>query len=60
MNLTRESIEAVAQPDVIFASRPDVYDAYGALVEMVAQRNYKQVAILPAFVIWEKASRPNH
>jgi hypothetical protein len=58
-NPTLEFIASLAPPDVIIASRPDVYDANGALAEMVAQTNYKQVAVLPAFIIWEKTSGPN-
>jgi hypothetical protein len=54
-NPTRESIASVALPDVIVASKPDLFDSRGTVAEIAAQRDYKKVAVLPAFVIWEKA-----
>jgi hypothetical protein len=51
---TRESIVAIPTPDVIIASRPDIFDAHEALADMVAGKNFKEAAVLPAFIIWEK------
>lgn len=60
VNPTREFIASLASPDVIIASKPDIFDRRGALAEMVARRNFRETAVLPAFVVWEKTSRPDH
>jgi hypothetical protein len=51
---TLESIAAIPTPDVIIASRPDIFDAHEALADMVAGKNFKESVALPAFVIWKK------
>jgi hypothetical protein len=57
-NPTRESIAAVPVPDVIIASRPDIFDTHEALAEIVAGKKFKESVALQAFGIWEKMPDP--
>jgi len=54
VNPLRETLAAAASPDVVIASRPDVFDRTGALAEFLAQAHYQLVSNLTAFKIWVK------
>jgi hypothetical protein len=41
--------------DVVIVSRPDIYDPHGTLAIFLARNDFKKAAVLPAFVVWEKA-----
>lgn len=41
-------------PDVIIASRPDVYDATGALADFIRGQGFKRSAEFTAFTIWTR------
>ena len=54
---SREMLQAAARPDVIIASRRDVYDAGGALGELLTQADYRPVTNLMAFTVWARAAK---
>lgn len=51
---TRKTLAAAQAPDVIIASRPDVYDEHGALAGLIARRHYQLATNLMAFTIWTR------
>jgi hypothetical protein len=57
VNPSREMLRMTAPPDVIIASRPDVYDGGGALAEFVAHAHYRPVTNLMAFTVWESGAK---
>jgi hypothetical protein len=50
-------LRAAARPDMIIASRRDVFDAGGALAELVTQADYRPVTNLMAFTVWARGSK---
>jgi uncharacterized membrane protein len=54
VNPVPDTLLAAGRPDVVIASRRDVYDAYGALAEFLAREHYRQRASLTGFNIWER------
>jgi len=57
VNPSREMLRMAVPPDVIIASRPDVYDGGGALAEFVTQAHYRPVTNLMAFTVWESGAK---
>jgi hypothetical protein len=53
-NLSGEQLETSRQPDVVLASKPDIYDVSGALADYLAKQNFKPARQLPAFTVWER------
>ena len=53
-NATAEQLERSLSPDVIIASKPDIFDASGALADFVHSRGFVPAQRLPAFTIWER------
>ena len=43
-------------PELIIASKPDVYDGRDAFAEYLRQNHYLKLATLPAFTIWQSAA----
>lgn len=41
-------------PDLVIASKPDVYDAQNALRKFLANSGYAKKTNFPAFIVWEK------
>ena len=41
-------------PDLVLASRPDVYDADGVLRDYLVRHGYRESATLKAFTAWRK------
>jgi len=57
VNPSREMLRMAVPPDVIIASRPDVYDGGGALAEFVTQAHYRLGTNLMAFTVWESGAK---
>jgi hypothetical protein len=55
VNPPAEFLATNVPADVVIISRPDIYDPHGTLVAFLAQNDFKKAAVLPAFVVWEKA-----
>jgi hypothetical protein len=53
-NPTRESLDDLPVPQVVIASKPDLYDNQGALAKFLGERGFAPVERFTAFVIWEK------
>jgi hypothetical protein len=53
-NPTREALGALPSPDLILASKPDLYDGQMALAEYVREQGYREAARFTAFVVWER------
>ena len=46
-------------PSVVIASKPDIYDAHGALAEYLERNRYRHMASFTAFDVWKSpAMRP--
>ena len=54
MNPTRQSLDVLPVPNLIVASKPDVYDTDAALGNYLHDRGFSPTAEYAAFVIWEK------
>lgn len=52
------SLEAMRAPDLIIASKPDLFDKTGALGAYIAAHGYRKVDVFPAFEVWEPSA--NH
>ena len=50
---TGESLTGVTPPDVVVASRRDVYDEHGALADYLARGHFQPVTNFTAFTIWQ-------
>lgn len=49
-------LRAAPPPDIVVASKPDIYDPQGALGEFLRARGYVVAERLPAFAIWRRPS----
>jgi hypothetical protein len=47
-------LQSSAAPDLVIASKPDIYDANGRLNAYLQANHYRREQTLPAFEIWEK------
>ena len=56
MNPTPSTLAGLPVPELIVASKPDVYDGRGAAAEYLRQNHYLKLATLPAFTIWQSAA----
>ncbi len=54
MNPSADELQRAPVPDWVFASRPDVYDANGALTEYLQVNHFQVVTNLTAFTIWRR------
>src|SRR5262249_25422222 len=53
----RKGFEAGLElPDLVLASKPDVYDGQGWLAEFLRRSGFHQEGALPAFTIWRRES----
>ncbi|HPC62692.1 MAG TPA: hypothetical protein PKX23_18670 [Verrucomicrobiota bacterium] len=57
MNPTPGDLEGRSRPDVVIASKPDVYDVQGSLAQWLAAGGYVSVRRWPAFEVWERKIR---
>ncbi len=53
-NPASELVSGLPAPDVVIASKPDVYDSQNAVVRRLQQGPYRPATALPAFVVWER------
>jgi hypothetical protein len=51
-NPSAADLPRLKKPDIILASKPDIFDAEGALAEYLARNHYQVAGRLPAFTIW--------
>ena len=54
INPTRETLTGLPAPQVIIASKPDVYDNQAALAEYVREQGFRLERSFTAFVIWRR------
>jgi hypothetical protein len=54
MNPTREALIHLPSPQVIIASKPDIYDGPMALAEYIRDQGFQPAMTFTAFVIWKK------
>ena len=52
-------LQSKPAPDVVIASKGDLYDNAGALAAYLLEHHYKQVQVLIAFTVWRKEGGPN-
>jgi hypothetical protein len=57
MNPTRETLIGLPTPQIIVASKPDVYDNQAALAEYVREQGFRQERSFTAFVIWRRGGK---
>lgn len=57
MNPTPAELAHRPLPDVVIASKPDVYDVQGSLAAWLKAEGYARVRQWPAFVVWERKRR---
>ena len=55
MNPAREQL--VGPPDLVLASRRDIYDAGGTLAEFLAREKFERVQELQSFTVWRRAKK---
>ena len=56
-NLSDESLHAVAEPDLVCLSKPDIYDPSGRIAHYLQQHHFKEIRQLWAFEIFERPRR---
>jgi hypothetical protein len=56
-NPSRELLSVAPVPEIIIASKADLFDNRRALAEYIAQTRFSQVATLPAFTIWQRSAK---
>jgi len=54
VNPDHDSLAALPPPDLVIASRQDVYDAQGAVAEFLARNHYRRQTSLTGFTIWTR------
>ncbi len=54
LNPARSTLLTAVPPDLIIASRPDVFDQAGTLADFLARSHYQLVSNLTAFTIWAR------
>jgi len=55
VNPAADYLATIVAPDVVFVSRPDIYDPHGVIAKYLDQNYFQKTAALPAFAVWEKA-----
>ena len=52
INPTAATLAGLEKPNVVIASKPDLYDSAGTLAEYLARNHYRVSGKFPAFTIW--------
>jgi hypothetical protein len=52
LNPSAADLASMKKPGVIVASKPDIFDAAGALADYLARNHYRASEKFPAFIIW--------
>jgi hypothetical protein len=55
LNPGREALRGLPPPQVIIASKPDLYDGESALAEFLRERHFQPAGRFNAFVIWRRS-----
>jgi hypothetical protein len=56
MNPAPDELQKMRAPDMVIASKPDVYDANGAVSNFVREQQFQKVTNLNAFTIWQRTT----
>lgn len=59
-NLTENSLETVAMPNLVCFSKPDIYDPQGKIDNYLREQDFKVTRTLPAFRIFERPIPARH
>lgn len=51
---THAYLKGLPTPDLVIASKPDIYDDFGSLADYLEAEKYTLVKKLPAFTVWQK------
>jgi hypothetical protein len=54
MNPNAEKIASLPTPDLVVVSRPDTYDAHGAVANFLKANNFVPISTFQAFTIWRR------
>jgi hypothetical protein len=54
INPDQTTLQALAKPDLVLFSKPDLYDGQGAIQSYLKQNDYLLVQSLPAFTVWRR------
>ena len=54
LNPTRETLDRLPLPQVVIASKPDLYDGQSAVAGLLHEQRFQPVGKFNAFVIWER------
>jgi hypothetical protein len=55
LNQARGTLNHLPLPQVVIASKPDLYDGQSALAELLREQRFQPACRLNAFVIWERS-----
>ena len=50
--MSRDCLQLLSPPDVVIFSKPDVFDASGAIADYLIVGKFTETQYLPAFVVW--------
>jgi len=53
-----QQLAELPSPDIVIASKPDIYDPAGELGSFLRERSFAQTRDLPAFTIWRRPDAP--
>ncbi len=56
-NPDESAIPNLPRPTAVILSKPDIYDAYGAVAKMLADQHFTKIETLQAFSIWKRNTR---
>ncbi len=56
VNPRATTLDSLPRPDLVVASKPDIYDVEGALAAYLQRSGFTQIRDLPAFAVWERPS----
>jgi len=57
-NMTTDMLSQLPEPDLIVVSKPDIYDARGALAQFIQHSSFIKSATPQAFAIWQRKDLP--
>jgi len=60
LNPTPQALSVFPSPDLVITSKPDLYDNQEALAKYVHNNPYTQIAVFPAFAVWQRKSSQIH
>lgn len=59
-NIDTEKTKTLPDPDLIILSKPDIYDANGALTAFIKENSYTLSQSLPGMAVWQKPAHSPH